>query len=77
MAEGWIRVLEEFLKHKGRIFGTIFGVILGYLVLRYGWLKAFYFFLCVVIGFYLGKRIDSEESLLESIKKILPSQQGR
>ena len=42
--------LNELLAHKGKIFGTIIGLIIGWIVIRYGVIKGLFVALCVVIG---------------------------
>lgn len=43
----------------GKIFGSIMGLLLGWIFIRYGVLKGLFVVLCVSIGFYLGARLDS------------------
>lgn len=77
MEELWARLLDSFLKFKGRFLGTFFGFIIGIIVLKYGWLKAIYFLGCVTVGYYLGKRADAQESIIQMVKNIFPSHEDR
>lgn len=43
----------------GKIFGSIMGLLLSWIFIRYGVLKGLFVVLCVSIGFYLGARLDS------------------
>lgn len=53
------KFLAIFLTHLGKIFGSIIGLILGWIVIRYGVIKGLFVVLCVAVGFYLGARFDS------------------
>jgi uncharacterized membrane protein len=72
--------VDEFLKkylpkiagYKGRILGTIVGFIAGLIWVFLGFWRAIAFILCVVVGFYLGKKIDQRGSLREILNKVLP-----
>jgi len=77
MQEPWTRAFEYFFQYKGRIFGTLFGLIIGIFVITLGWIKAMYFFVCVVGGYLLGKRIDGKENLFKVVKKMFPSNGDR
>ena len=71
MEDRWARLFDDSAT-RGR-FWYLLGITTGALVLKYGWLKAFYFIFCVGTGYYLGKRIDNKESLAELMKKIFPA----
>lgn len=70
MEEPWGRVVEYFFQYKGRIFGTLLGLIVGILVITLGWLKALYFLVCVGGGYFVGKKIDGKDNLFQQVKKI-------
>jgi len=77
MEDRWARLLDMLLKNKGRVFGTVLGIVTGALVIKYGWLQAVYFIFCVGTGYYLGKRVDSRESLVQLLKKVFPAQKEK
>lgn len=72
MEDRWARLLDAVWANKGRIFGILLGIATGALVIKYGWLQALYFVFCVGTGYYLGKRVDNKESLVELLKRFFP-----
>lgn len=72
--------MNEFLKenlpkiagYKGRIFGSLVGFIAGLLWVFLGFWRALAFILCIMIGYYLGKKIDQRVSLRDFINKVFP-----
>lgn len=49
-----------FIRHKGKIVGATFGLLLGWLVIQYGFLRALLATTFVVVGFSLGSLVDRE-----------------
>jgi uncharacterized membrane protein len=64
--------LPKIARFKGRILGSLVGFITGLLWVFFGFWRALAFILCVMIGFYLGKKIDQQGSLRDIINKVLP-----
>lgn len=69
---------KEFLlnllsKNEGKIIGGVIGLFIGILILSIGFLKALFIVLCVFLGYYIGKKKDNNENILEIIEKIIPS----
>lgn len=68
--------LKEFLPriiaYKGRILGSLVGLITGLLWAFLGFWKAVAFITCVLLGFILGKKIDQRGSLREILNRVLP-----
>ena len=72
--------MDEFLKEqlpkvlgfKGRILGSSIGFIAGLLWAFLGFWRALAFIACIIIGFYVGKKLDQRGSLREILKKVLP-----
>jgi len=51
-----------FERHRGKVLGIILGLVVGLLIIVFGFWKAAFILLCVVIGYFLGKRFDDEGS---------------
>lgn len=49
-----------FMRHKGKIVGAALGLVLGWLVIRYGFLRAMLAAAFVVVGFSIGVLVDKE-----------------
>lgn len=64
-------LVQELMPHKGKIFGSIFGLILGWLIIRYGVIRGLFVTLCVGIGFYLGNRYDARGDITDLIDRFL------
>ncbi|QCX32698.1 DUF2273 domain-containing protein [Caloramator sp. E03] len=67
-------LLNIFHNNRGKFIGAIVGFILAIFILTIGFLKALFIAICVFIGYYIGKKIDNKESIVETIQKILPDE---
>lgn len=65
----WLALWEH---HSGKIVGTLGGLIIGILIIALGFFKALFVLLCMGLGFFVGKRIDQKEDLMEVLDRILP-----
>ncbi len=65
----WWEILSE---HKGKIIGVAAGLFFGIIYLLVGFWDTLVFIIFVGTGFYLGKKLDHKEDLLELLDKILP-----
>lgn len=64
--------LPKLYEYKGRILGSIVGLITGLLWACLGFWRAAAFLLCVVAGYFLGKKIDQRGSIRGILERILP-----
>lgn len=53
------RLRDIFLRHTGKVLGSVLGLILGWIIIRYGVLRGLFVILCAAAGFYFGARFDS------------------
>lgn len=58
------RIREILGVHLGKIVGSGFGLILGWIIVRYGVIKGLFVAVCVAAGFYIGARYDASENNL-------------
>jgi uncharacterized membrane protein len=69
-------LLKEFLPklspYKARIFGGLTGFITGLLWAFMGFRRALAFVTCILLGYFLGKRIDQRGSLRDIFYKVFP-----
>ncbi len=49
--------------NKGKILGTLAGILLGWLTLQYGFLKAVFILLCLLAGYAVGASADQQGGL--------------
>ncbi len=64
--------LPKIARFKGRILGSLVGCTAGLLWIFVGFWRMLAFVLCIMAGFYLGKKIDERGSLRDIINKVLP-----
>ncbi|WP_018703166.1 MULTISPECIES: DUF2273 domain-containing protein [Sporomusaceae] len=65
-------LLAFWQRHNGKIICCTIGLFFGVLVLALGFFRTLFLFLCIGIGFFVGKRLDNKEDLLELLDRILP-----
>jgi len=63
------RLIEE---HPGMSIGISIGLVLGFIFLLVGFWKTIIFLAFVLIGLYIGKRFDRDESFKEILQEFLP-----
>ncbi len=66
---------EQLIKiagYRGRIIGSLIGLIAGLLWVFLSFWKALVFVICILCGYYLGKRIDERGSFRDIIKRVFP-----
>lgn len=56
------RLLEDILRHRGKVIGTLLGLVLGWMVIEYGVIRALFVVVCLAVGYVLGSRYDRGES---------------
>ncbi|MGE5404802.1 MAG: DUF2273 domain-containing protein [Candidatus Saccharibacteria bacterium] len=44
--------------HRGKALGLILGLLVGILIISYGFWKAMFIVVCIVLGFIIGKAVD-------------------
>ena len=66
------KILKIFEEHQGKVIGSIIGFIISMMVLLIGFFKTLFIIGCILIGFYIGKRIDNRENISEILDRILP-----
>ncbi|MFS1512222.1 DUF2273 domain-containing protein [Chengkuizengella sp. SCS-71B] len=50
-------------RHPGKLIGVMIGIFFGIIYLIVGFWDTFMFALIVLIGFYIGRKVDSKESM--------------
>lgn len=65
-------VLSVLAAYKGRILGLFFGALIGLVAAKYGFWAGALLALCLLLGYFVGKRFDSKDSLRDIIERILP-----
>ncbi|MDQ7792990.1 MAG: DUF2273 domain-containing protein [bacterium] len=64
---------EVFREHRGKILGSLAGLVFGLMVLMVGLLWTLFIGLCVFVGYLVGRRVDEgKEDLLDMLDRLLP-----
>ncbi|NLB51535.1 MAG: DUF2273 domain-containing protein [Syntrophomonadaceae bacterium] len=65
------RLLTQiFEEHRGKAIGVIIGLLAAILFLSFGFWRALFIILCIIIGYFIGKRIDEDQNFNQWIKKL-------
>ncbi|MBP2649333.1 MAG: hypothetical protein H6Q74_158 [Firmicutes bacterium] len=59
-------------QHSGKIIGGLTGLILGVLIICFGFFRTLFVLICVIAGYIVGKRIDEKEDIMEILDRLLP-----
>jgi uncharacterized membrane protein len=70
--EDFKTLLKDLVGYQGRILGGVIGFVAGLLWAFLGFGRALAFVLCILLGYFVGKRIDNKESLQDLINRMLP-----
>lgn len=63
---------EAWHNHRGKLVGTILGIIIGISILLFGFFKTLFIMICGLIGLFVGKRVDEKDDLIDIVEKIIP-----
>mgnify|MGYP000854489044 FL=1 len=70
-------IVEQLSPIKGRIIGTIFGLFVGIMILKYGFFRALVVAAFISLGYYLGRRMDRRETLPDLWERLWRNRDGR
>jgi len=59
-------------EHPGKMMGALGGLILSLLYIWLGFIDTLVVLVFVSTGFYLGRKFDNRESLIDILDRILP-----
>lgn len=51
---------ELMERHRGKLLGILGGLVIGLLIIVFGFWKTIFIVLCILIGYFLGRRFDNE-----------------
>lgn len=71
MIEDFIREVLE--NHKGKTIGVVLGLIVGFLLINFGFWKTLLLAIMVFIGYVVGNRIDQKDDFREIIQRFIYS----
>ena len=62
-------LIELFSNNQGKFLGAIIGLFVGVLILWIGFFKSVFIVICVLIGYYIGKKKDTNIFVKEQTGK--------
>ncbi len=68
-------LIELWRHHKGKSIGIILGLIFGIMVVSFGFWQALFIYICIFIGFFIGKKIDGRVSIKEAVERIFANKE--
>jgi uncharacterized membrane protein len=73
----WKDLLTDLVTHhRGKVLGSLIGLVLALMVIRFGILWTIFIALCVAVGYFVGKRFDDDKDDLVGVFERL-WQRGR
>ncbi len=68
-------ILRIALEHPGKVFGSAFGFIVGWVMILFSPLAGFYLTACVLAGYLVGRHLDSRKSIRDVLEDLFPPQE--
>lgn len=65
-------LLDIFRNNRGKCIGAFIGFVIAVLALSLGFFRTLFMVICILIGYYIGKKKDNKESIIEVIERFLP-----
>lgn len=67
------KILNFYRSHYGEINGALGGLIISVCVLWIGFIKTIFIAICVLTGYYIGKKVSSDKEYIKNLlDRILP-----
>ncbi|NLL04519.1 MAG: DUF2273 domain-containing protein [Clostridiaceae bacterium] len=67
------KLINFYKTHFGEINGALFGLLFAICTLVAGFFQTIFIALCVLIGYYIGKKISKDKDYLRNLlDRILP-----
>lgn len=66
-------IVTYYKQHKGRVIGAIVGIAVALSVIWFGLLGALFIAICAFVGYYIGKKMESDKKFWRKIlDRLLP-----
>ena len=65
-------ILEE---HRGKAQGILLGLIASILFITYGFWRSLFIVFCIILGFFIGKKIDENQSFDNWLRQMFKDRQ--
>lgn len=68
----WEKMFQDILdQHRGKLVGIVVGLAVAVLILAFGFWRSLFVIFCIVVGYFIGKRIDDNKGFNSLIKKFM------
>ena len=64
-------IINLFNQNRGKCLGLTIGIIFAAFVLIIGFFRTLFILICAYIGYYIGRKIDNNEDLIEFFENLL------
>ncbi len=54
----WAEIMGILSRNWGKILGAVLGLIIGMIIVSFGFWKAIFLLVCLVLGYLVGSRLD-------------------
>jgi len=65
------KLIDFLITNQGKIIGAFIGFLAGLFLLTLGFFKTLVLSICITIGYYLGKKADNKEDIIQLIERLL------
>lgn len=63
-------ILYLVTEHRGKVIGIFLGLLASILFITYGFWRTIFVIACIVLGYFIGKKIDEDANLETWIKNL-------
>lgn len=63
-------VLYLVTEHRGKVIGIFLGLIASILFISYGFWRSIFVIACIVLGYFIGKKIDDSGNIEDWIRNL-------
>jgi len=56
--------------HRNKVIGVIIGLLFGLSVIKYGFWQSVFILICVLVGLFIGKKLDDKVDIKSTVEKI-------
>ncbi len=63
-------ILYLVTEHRGKVIGIFLGLLASILFITYGFWRTIFVIACIVLGYFIGKKIDEDANLETWVKNL-------
>lgn len=61
--------------HRNKVIGVIIGLLFGLCVVKYGFWQSVFILICVLVGLFIGKKLDDKVDIKSTVERIFNKEQ--